>query len=304
MYRFLRCLPLFSILWGLLSCPPLFASNQAINLINNFHKKLYLPDSKGLQDLTFEVHLDKIADSIQNAYPNQKIGEVYLKVYWWTFKNKKKVENKRIEILIEGLPHRGVKEVEETLVNIGLKLLKEIIPPPLLQGIPEFYKKGIKFKKTKDHYLVTAEDQQKDINRIEMKFSKNGILQSQDLFFPGQKVTKEFSFQKNPASKGKGELLLSRTLTKDWGKNPSSEVERKVTFEDINNYSLPVKIETTKRLKLKVSKDYKPPKGAVLKKEDEFTTFLTIRNYKVNQNIAKEYFVRKLRASKARPKQP
>jgi len=253
----------------ILSASSLFAEG----LISDFDLTAYNPLKTGLKDISCEVRVDGLTEQIKKQYVTINIkSEIYYQVYW--------MYPGRMGIEVIGIP-RGFEQIKDSLVGLIANRLDYMVPQELSPGLRSY-----KFNQTKKNGEVVLEGQDPTnkmaVNKLEIGFSKDGVLKSYKSYSPLGFQKSNFTYDKKSWSKNKW-VLSSVEADMIQGPQKTSSVTR-IEYTNVAGYGMPEKIE------IETKQSVVAPGKNEEKIARSGTNILNFSNYKLNNGEAQKYF--------------
>lgn len=253
-------------------------SALAYNLqIKNYEIRYYNPMKYGLKDLVYQVRILGLVDSLNREKIFGKLTDVYFMVYW--------IEKDQYKIEVFGLP-KGFEERKKGLINELIKnKLDFVIPRGLSKKLM-----GYRFRtiNAKGGYVVEGFDKSKlkAINRVQLRFDKEGRLRFLRTFSPLGVQISTFEMSAKPWSKNKWLIDEMKVETIQGGNK--NIYDHQIFYKKIGSYGFPTQIKITSWREM-----YNPKNIAVTDKGSEppQKTVYSFSNYEVNTGKARNKII-------------
>jgi len=263
------------ILFSLLTFLPLFGTTKAAELLENFDLRSYSPVKNGMKDFTCLIKVKGLTEQVKKSLVNVKINdEIYYRLYW--------LYPGKIDIIVEGLP-KGFKELKQNLKSLVVNRIDYIVPQDLTTRLRAY---KMKKKAIKKGTLLVGEDptNQLAVNKIELLFDGDEKLKSYKSYSPLGFQESKFDYSKKSWSKNK--WVLEEVNAKTVQGPQFTEIKTEIKYENFVGYGLPTQINI-ETLQYVVA-----PGENERKNERSGETEIHFSDYKINSNLARNYFRR------------
>lgn len=268
MFSFMKNFHILIVLY--LSINIASAAMKPAEIVENFDLRYYHPQLLSLKDLSFEVRVSNLKESVLKSIPLSRLDDLFYSVYW--------IAPGKYLIEVHGLP-KGYVELRNELKALIRNRLDYVLPQKLAPKVRSYSLKNGESKKNVNTVIGTDETHQRGINEIEIKFDTKGRLKS--------------FVTKSPIGSQKSEMEMS---SKSWSNNKwvvdsivvtsvqgiqFTKMKNTFTYQKVDGFGFPkkVKVETTQELQVNNKKE---------KKKRTVTSEITFSNYQVNKGIAKK----------------
>ncbi len=245
------------------------AAMKPAEIVENFDLRYYHPQLLSLKDLSFEIRVSNLKESVLKSIPLSKLDDLYYSVFW--------IAPGKYLIEVHGLP-RGYVELKNELKALIRNRLDYVLPQKLAPKVRSYSLKAGETKNNLSTVIGTDETHQRGINEIEIKFNKKGMLRS--------------FVTKSPMGSQKSEMKMS---SKSWSNNKwvvdsiivtstqgvqFTEMKNTFKYKKVDGFGFPEKVtvETTQELQVNNKE----------KKKRKVVSEITFSNYQVNKGIARK----------------
>lgn len=248
-----------------------FSATKPAEIVENFDLRYYHPQQLSLKDLSFEIRISNLKENVLKSIPLSRLDDLYYSVYWIT--------PGKYHIEINGLP-KGYTELRNELKALILNRLDYVLPQKLAPKVRSY---SLKSQSSKNGiYTIEGVDRthQRQINKIEIAFDKEGKLKSFTTKSPMGRQVSALSMSKKPWSNNK--WVVDNINVKTFQGVQVTEMNNKFFYKNYEGFGFPEKVAVTTTQELKVSSKKNKKNKRTINSEILFS------NYKVNKGIAKK----------------
>ncbi len=257
----------------ILSSYTCFGALDPTKVIIQFEQKFYHPEKYKLDEVVFTAEVSNLAKMLNSVKNFGEIKDVKFKVYW-IYPGKYKID-------IIGMP-KGFKEIKNDLKSLLAARLDFVIPNKLSVKTRS-YKFEVQQKSSGVIHLKGEDPtHHREINRIDLTFSKDNILTTLKMRSPaGEKVS---TFEMSEKDWSQGKKVINRIIVKGRSGSQTSILEYNIKYKKVGKFGFPSQVDITTFHDLHIPKSTKSKKKAR-------TTESSIKfyDYKVNSGEALKY---------------
>lgn len=259
--------------WLLMLSCQLFAGFKSLE---QFDKTFYFPQDHGLEDLTFEVHHNKLLENFKNNFSLGNLKELYYKVYWTNSSN--------VDIEVMGLPE-GFQELRDQLKLFIVERLDFVLPNKFQDRYKDFkfVEKDLKGKLVLE---LNSDEVTAEYSNLILEFGSDGLLNKFTAIDTATRTESKISYK--PIGSTQKEFVIDQVETEKLQGIYKTKLSLKLKYDQVSPFTFPVTIEAEGVQSLSKSVKTKDKISPV-----EEAWVITFKNYKVNTGEASRHFSKK-----------
>ena len=215
------------------------ADKGAEDILNQFDKSFYRPQSHGLHNFKVDIRIDGLSKKLNDHLVFGKVEDIFFELSWFSQSGVKKGAPYKIEVF--GMP-KGFFEIKSELSNNIVTRLDFIVPKTQVEIMNGYHLSSSKGSDGNHTIICRDLENLRDASEIIMRFDAKKKLKSFVVKRPMGTEVVSLTLEKKPWSNGKW-VLGGHKVKKTFG-SQIIESESQVQYSIIGGIGLPNTITT------------------------------------------------------------